>query len=543
MPDTHTAMLARGDSGSYGKALDIAGRDMPASLSAEVATLCAMFDRAVAATPDRVAVRHLGVALTYREMGRAVAALAERVAAMVAPGEVVALVLPNSIEFHVAYFAALKALATPALLNPSYPAVQLSPLLLEANARAVLCSPATREMVAGLADDLNIPSVVCLGQETIRDLVAQAEAPFELRTAAPMDPGALLFSGGTTGLPKALEHTHGRLATAVRCCQHIWPTRPDGEVFLPIAPFTHIYGFLTGVLVPLSACSETVIPERFQPEHIVELLAHHRVTFFGGGPPAIYAGVLAARNLGSADLSALRMCPAGGAPFPVELMERWRRATGLEIYEGYGMTEMTPISGTSAASGVRPGSVGKPVPGADVQVVDRQNGLRVLPPGQKGELRVRGPHMMTGYRNQPEETAQTIRDGFIYTGDIGYLDEDGFLFIIDRKKDVVFVKGFNVFPREVEEAIHTHQSVGMVGVVGVPDARTGGERLVAFVAPRTGEKVDAAEISAHCASRLVGYKCPTEVRVVGQLPITGAKKLDRMALRRAACGEQELAAG
>ena len=187
--------------------------------------------------------------------------------------------------------------------------------------------------------------------------------------------------------------------------------------------------------------------------------------------------MLAARNLGSADLSALRMCPAGGAPFPVELMERWRHATGLEIYEGYGMSEMAPISAATAQSGVRPGSVGKPIPGSDVQVVDLETGLRVLPPGEKGELRVRGPHMMTGYRNRPEETAQTIRDGFIYTGDIGHVDEDGFVFITDRKKDVVFVTGFNVFPREVEELIHTHRSVGVAGVVGVPDARTGGERL------------------------------------------------------------------
>jgi long-chain acyl-CoA synthetase len=519
--------------------LSLHGRE---ARNAPVATLCAMFDHAVATAPDKVALRHLDVALTYREVGRAVAALAQRLAPIVSPGEVVALVLPNSTEFHIAYFAALKVLAAPALLNPSYPAAQLSPLLREAGPSAVVCAPATRDMVAGLADDLGIPGVVCLGQDVaIRELVAQAEAPLGLRTATPTDPGALLFSGGTTGLPKTVEQTHGRLVTAVRCDQHMWPTHTDGEVFLPIAPFTHIYGFLTGVLAPLSACGETVIPDRFQPEHIVELLAHHRVTFFGGGPPAIYAGVLAARNLRGADLSALRVCPGAGAPFPVELMERWRRATGLEIYEAYGMSEMAPISGTTAVSGVRPGSVGKPVPGADVQVVDLQTGLRVLAPGQKGEIRVRGPHMMTGYRKQPEETAQTIRDGFIYTGDIGYLDEDGFLFITDRKKDVVFVKGFNVFPREVEEAIHTHQSVGMVGVVGVPDPRTGGERLVAFVVPRTDQKVDAVEISAHCASRLVGYKCPTEVRVVGQLPLTRAQKLDRIALRRAACGEQELA--
>ena len=217
----------------------------------------------------------------------------------------------------------------------------------------------------------------------VRDLVAEPETPVGLRTATPADLGVLLFSGGTTGSPKAVEHTHGRLVIGVRGVEHMWPTQTNREVFLPIAPFTHIYGFMEGVLVPVSARRETVIPERFQPEHIVELLARCRVTFFGGGPPAIYAGVLTAKNLGSADLSALRVCPAGGAPFPLALMERWRRATGLEIYEGYGMSEMAPISGTTALSGVRPGSVGKPVSGSEVQVVDLDTGLRVLPPGER----------------------------------------------------------------------------------------------------------------------------------------------------------------
>jgi len=503
-------------------------------LAAPVSTLCDIFDQAVASAPRTVALRHLGVALTYHEMGRAVAALARRLSSTVVPGEVIALVLPNSIEFQIAYFAALKALAAPALLDPLYPAAQLGPLLRDAAPRAVLCAPATRDIVTRLAYELGIPKVVCLGRDVVaRDLVAEPTKPMSLRTATATDLGALFFSGGTTGIPKAVEHTHGRLVFAVGSMEHIFPKRPDEEVLLPVTPFTHIYGFLTGVLLPLSACGETIIPERFQPELIVELLERHRVTFFGGGPPAIYAGVLAAGNLGSADLSTLRECPAGAAPFPVELMERWRLATGLEIREGYGMSEIAPISGPTALSGLRPGSVGQPVPGTDVQVVDLETGLRVLPLGERGELRVRGPHMMTGYRNQPEETAQTIRNGFIYTGDIGYLDEDGFVFITDRKKDVVFVKGFNVFPREVEEVLYTHPKVGMAGVVGAPDPRSGGERLIAFVVPRNGELIDEDEISKHCASRLVSYKCPTEVRLVAQLPMTGAHKLDRIALRRA----------
>jgi long-chain acyl-CoA synthetase len=320
---------------------------------------------------------------------------------------------------------------------------------------------------------------------------------------------------------------------ATRCMEYNWPTRTSGEVWLPIAPFTHIYGFLQGVLGPVSARATAVIPERFKPEHVVELMAEHRVTVFGGGPPAIYAGVLAAPGLAGADLSALRVCPAGGAPMPVELHERWRRATGLEVHEGYGMTEMAPISGTTELTGVRPGSVGKAMPCNEVQVVDLETGTRALPPGERGEVRVRGPHMMKGYRNRPDETAQVVRDGFIHTGDIGHLDADGFLFITDRKKDVVLVKGFNVFPREVEEALYAHPGVAAAGVVGVPDARTGGERLVAYVVPRadSGGALTEAGIAAHLAERLVGYKCPDDIRIVEALPMTGAQKLDRIALR------------
>jgi len=500
----------------------------------DCATVCGMFDHAVATAPEAVALRHKDARLTYREEGRAVAALARRLTAVVAPGEVVALLLPNSIAFRVAYFAALQALTAPALLNPLYPAPQLEPLLREVSPRAVICTPAARETVLGLADPLGIPAVICLeGDLSVERLAAEHEGPLERPAPRPEDIGALLFSGGTTGVPKAVEHTHARLVIAVRCVEYNWPTRMSGEVWLPIAPFTHVYGFLQGVLSPVSARAEVVIPERFQPEHVVELMARHRVTVFGGGPPAIYAGVLAASNLPGADLSALRVCPAGGAPMPVELLERWRATIGRAIHEGYGMTEIAPISGTTELTGVRPGSVGKPMPCNEVQVVDLETGTHVLPPGERGEVRVRGPHMMTGYRNRPEDTAQTLRDGYIHTGDIGHLDPDGFLFITDRKKDVVLVKGFNVFPREVEEVIHAHPRVGAVGVVGVPDARSG-ERLVAYVVPRAGEPLSEAEIAAYVAERLVAYKCPGLIRLVEELPTTGAQKLDRVALRRKA---------
>jgi long-chain acyl-CoA synthetase len=244
--------------------------------------------------------------------------------------------------------------------------------------------------------------------------------------------------------------------------------------------------------------------------------------------------------LAAADLSSLRVCPAGGAPFPVELMQRWRRATGCVIHEAYGMTETAPISGTNALTGVRPGSVGKPVPCNEMQLVDIETGTIVLPPGERGEVRVRGPHMMPGYRNAPEETERTLREGFLHTGDIGHLDAGGFLFITGRRKAMVFVKGFNVFPREVEEVIHTHPKVAAAGEVGVPDLRTGGDKLVAFVTPRQDEILAVEEITAHCAARLAAYKCPAEVRIVAQLPMTSAQKLDRLRLARVARNEAVL---
>ena len=515
--------------------LPLHGAGMP---KPPAATVWEMLGHTVASVPDWPALRHRDTALTWGEVGRAATALAARLAASVAPGGVVAVVLPNSIEFQVAYFAALRARTAPALLNPVYPAPQLEKLLAEVAPRAVLCAPATRAAVTALAATLGIPEVICLGEEvTLADLLAAPAAPASLPPVpAPGDIAAILFSGGTTGLSKAVLHAHGRLVAATRCMDYSWPTRTEGEVFLPVAPFTHIYGFVQGVLHPVAARGESVIPERFQPEHIVDLLSRHRVTFFGGGPPAIYGGILAAQNLAGADLSALRVSPAGGAPFPVELMDRWRALTGQDIHEGYGMTEFAPISGTTSLTGLRPGSVGKAMPCNEVEIVDLDTGTRVLPPGERGEVRARGPHMMLGYWNRPEETARIVRDGFIYTGDIGHLDADGFLFITDRRKDVVLVKGFNVFPREVEEAIYTHPAVAAAGVVGAPDPRSG-ERLVAFIVPRAGADLEPAEIAAQCAARLAPYQCPADIRIVAALPVTGAQKLDRIALRRLAAGE------
>ncbi len=492
-------------------------------------TLIDLWAHAQEAAPDAVAIDDPLGRVTYREVWSAAHTLAGEMLRSGCAGRAVAILLPNGADLHIAYLAALLARATPALVNQAYPAAQVESLLRLARARLVLvpppAGPELARVVAELPDaglrEFRRPPVIATGP------TPRFEPP------GLDDPAVLLFTGGTTGLSKGVVHSHGRLADAVRAMEFMWPTRARGEVWLPVAPMSHVYGFLMGVTNPVWGCGKLVVPPRFQPDLIVEMLGRHRVTVFGGGPAPIYAALLAARNFGSTDLSALAVCPSGGAPTPVEIIERWKRATGLQITEGYGMTEMAPIAGSSDFHGQRNGSVGRPLPPCQVQVVDTATGTQVLPPGEPGEIRITSPWAMTGYLDNPEETARTLRDGFIYTGDIGHFDEDGFLFITDRKKDMVLVKGFNVFPRVVEEAMVTHPRVRAAGIVGAPDDRTG-ERLVAFVAadPSLAEE----ELRDHLAHRLAAYMIPAEIRLLDELPMTPAAKLDRMALRRMAQG-------
>ena len=491
-------------------------------------TLIDLWTTAAATAPDDPAIEDATGRLTYREMLARAAGFAAALEALGCAGRAVVILLPNGVDFHVAYLATLLARATPAPVNPGYPPAQVRALLALARPRVVLVPPAA---VAGF--DLvahELPDTELIGFARTDHAPATPRIP----EADLQAPGVMLFTGGTTGISKAVLHTQGMIANAVRAVEFCWPSKARGDVWLPVAPMSHIYGFLTGVLAPVYSAGLIVVPPRFQPDLIVDLLGRHRVTIFGGGPAPIYSGLLAAENFDSTDLSALQVCPSGGAPTPVELIERWKRKTGLPILEGYGMTEMAPIATCNDYLGVRNGSVGRPIPCNRVEIVDADRGTTVLPPGQAGEIRITGPFAMRGYLGNPEETRAALRDGWIYTGDIGHLDEDGFLFITDRKKDMAIVKGFNVFPRVIEEVALTHPALRAVGVVGAPDARTG-ERLVLFAV--TGAPVTDAELRAHLAERIAAYMIPAVIHFVDALPLTPAAKLDRLALRRIAAEE------
>lgn len=481
-----------------------------------VETVAQAFLAAVHKSPDAIYCKSAEDGFSYSEAAGAIQTLTNELRPLV-QGQPVALILPNSKAFLIAYFAILFAGGKPALINHGHPEVTINKLLADLNAVVVISdrnfdSVTSRPLSDALLEDLRNP----VDLETLRD------------TGSASDIAAILYSGGTTGLPKQVPHTNAAIIETMERGDWGWRTRND-ETWLPVAPFTHIYGFLMGLTNPLIRAGAVVIPDRFQPDLIVDMLVDEKVTIFGGGPPAIYQAVMASEKFNDAKFPLLRICPGGGAPFPLDVHRRWEAATGLKIYEGYGMTEIAPITINTELAGVKLGSAGKAVPDTVVEIVDLETGTNVLVNGQAGEIRVKGPHMMTGYTCSPAETNLTMKHGFVYTGDIGTIDGAGFLTITDRKKNVIFVSGFNVFPREVEELLLTHPAVSGACVVGQTHERSG-EVPVAFVTLRS--VADEDEISAFCGDNLIAYKLPARVIIVEEMPLTPAGKVDRIALEK-----------
>ncbi len=481
-----------------------------------VETVAGSFLAALQHAPDAIYCKSDAGTLTYAQAAGAIQTLAQELRAEV-QGKPVALILPNSKAFLIGYFATLFAGGTPALINHGHPEATLTKLLGDLNAAVTLSD---RDHVGNTTRILN--------DELVDELVKPVDRSALVDPTTASDIAAILYSGGTTGLPKQVPHSNAAIVATMERGDWGWRTR-EGEIWLPVAPFTHIYGFLMGLTNPIIRAGAVVIPERFQPDLIVDMLVNEGVSIFGGGPPAIYQAVMASSKFADARFAQLRICPGGGAPFPLDVHRRWQEATGLKIYEGYGMTEIAPISINTEAHGVKPGSAGKAVPDTVIEIVDLETGDTVLAEGEAGEIRVKGPHMMTGYTGNAEETSIAIRHGYVYTGDIGTLDDEGFLTITDRKKNVIFVNGFNVFPREVEELLLTHPAVSGSCVVGRVDGRKG-EVPVAFVTVRSD--VHADDIATFCRDNLIAYKLPAEVIVLPEMPLTPAGKVDRIALQK-----------
>ncbi|MCZ7562745.1 MAG: AMP-binding protein [Burkholderiales bacterium] len=273
-----------------------------------------------------------------------------------------------------------------------------------------------------------------------------------------------------------------------------------------------------------------VILPRYKPDLVLEAIGAERITRLPAGP-TVFIGLLAHERFARTDFSSLRTAYSGSAPLPEETLKRWQAATGTPILEGFGQTEAGPVLTYVREGGVlKPGSVGPVLPLTEIEIVDVETGTRVLPAGELGEIRARGPQIMRGYRNRPRETAEALRGGWLYTGDIGELDADGYLYIRDRKKDMAIVGGYNVYPREVDEVLFAHPAVKEAAAAGVPDPYYG-ESIRAYVVLKEGATATVEDILAHCASNLARYKVPSRIHLVAELPRTTVGKIDRRALK------------
>lgn len=496
-------------------------------------SIVAMLEHTCADFPDHVALVMGNERLTYRQLRSATIALAHDLRGAGAQGGRVATVLANSMLAAVLPYAIAASGAQHVPLNPLYTARELQYMLDDSKPRLLIVSDDLMARLTTLADAMPGCTMMAASQYAQR-----LGRPMPSGTAHSLsdwlpEPEAmaiLQYTGGSSGFPKGVNLSHRAISTNVSQREGLLPVPRATERVLCVMPLFHSYAMAMGLFLCGYSANTLVILPRYQPQLLLEAIENDGITIFPGSP-TIFTGLMAHAAFAATDWRRVHTCYSGSAALPAHTLDAWRSATGALIYEGYGQTEAGPVLTFNPAWGpVKAGSVGIAVAATEVQVVDIASGTTPLGIGERGEIRARGPQVMAGYLNRPAETAESLRDGWLYTGDIGEFDGDGYLYIRDRKKDLVIVGGFNVYPREIEEVLFTHPDVVDAAVVGQSDAYRG-EVLRAFVVLRDGAVFDAATMLDFCRDNLARYKLPSRIEQLGAMPKTTVNKTDKKALK------------
>jgi long-chain acyl-CoA synthetase len=496
--------------------------------------LAMMLREAARTRPDKAAVLFDGRGLTYAELDAASDRFAVGLlAGGLAPGDTVALQLPNVPQFVVAYFGILKAGCVVVPMNVLFKAGEAAYVLRDCEARMFVTWAGVADEAAKGAADAGVQHVVVLdtpgvphtsiGRPFEKLLDVTVPGPPPLHQSDPGDTAVIVYTAGTTGRPKGAELSHFQLFMNADTPGRLFGVRDD-DVVIVVLPLFHVFGLSSILDVCVRFGATMSLVPRFEAGRVLEVIQRDRVTVFEG-VPTMYIALLNHPDRDSYDTSSLRVGVSGGAPIPAEVIDEVERTFGIVVLEGYGLSETASTTTFNvSAEERRIYSVGKPIYGVEVQVWDAEG--RVLPPGreQVGELVVRGVNVMRGYHGHPEATAEAMAGGWFHTGDLGYVDEDGFFFVVDRKKDLIIRGGYNVYPREVEDVLYTHPAVAEAAVIGVPDERLGQE-IKAVVALRPGGKADEDELIAYVRERVASYKYPRAVEFREHLPMNAAGKI------------------
>jgi len=492
--------------------------------------------------PDRTALIFVADQVTYREMMENIDRMATAFNSMgLNKGDRIALMLPNCFAFVYSFYAAMKLGLVVAQLNPLLTARELSFIVRDSDAKVLIAADAVFQTIEQAMLDQDIENLVVVpltGQDIgvdamlFDDILQQHEPnPPKVEIDPKKDLAVLQYTGGTTGFPKGVMLTHFNLIANAEMTLEVmreWLKKFGGrEIFcMGLLPFFHSYGMTCCLTTALTIPSGLILVPQFNADLIFYLIQQYQPAIFPGVPTAFMALMnhpeVENHNLGSIDI-----CISGAAALPVEVLEQFEQKTGASILEGYGLSEASPITHCNPLLGVRkPGSIGMPYPDTDCKIVDPEKGDQELPAGEEGELIIKGPQVMNGYWNRPNDTAVALRDGWLYTGDIARMDEDGYFYIVDRKKDMIIYGGNNIYPREVEEILYEHPKVAEAVCIGVPE-KYFGEVVKAFIVLKDGVEATPEEIIEFCRPRLIKYKVPRQVEFRSELPKTMVGKFLR----------------
>ncbi|ABZ82700.1 long-chain-fatty-acid-coa ligase [Heliomicrobium modesticaldum Ice1] len=528
--------------------------EVPHRLTYSRETVPEMLKSTVDAFPHHGAISYLGVRITYQQLWTDVTRFADALVRMgLCPGDAVCIMLPNCPQAVIAFYGILHAGAVVVMANPLYVERELQYQLQDSGAKIIVALDQLQERVMGAIEKTKIEQVIFTGAH---DYLTTAQSPACSSTSPVIgdtrlhrwldvlgaerekvdfssrrtdDVALIQYTGGTTGTPKGVMLTHGNInANTQQIRAWFYRFEPGKERVLCVLPFFHVYGLTMGMHLGVAIGAELILLPRFDSDRILEIIAKERPTMFPG-TPTMYIALINHPKVRQYNLSSIKGCISGAAGLPVEVQQRFEELTGGRVVEGYGLTEASPVTHCIPLWHKRKaGSIGLPLPDTEAKIVDPETAA-VIAGGEVGELVVKGPQVMKGYWNRPDETSAVLRDGWLFTGDLAYMDEDGFFHIVGRKKDIIIAGGYNIYPREVEEVLFEHPGIQEAVVVGVPDPYRG-ETVKAYIVRKAGIDVSVAEIEQFCRSNLASYKVPRAIEFRTALPKTLSGKILRRQL-------------
>lgn len=475
-------------------------------------------------------------AMTYGELEEKSNCFAGALQQMIKKGDRVAILLPNCLEMAIAFFGMLKAGGVIIPLNPRFTPEELQHVLADSETKIIICFEQMYPIIGQIKEGVMIEKIITVSMGPPSDTgisfqKLMAESPtYEEIEILPDDIAVIQYTAGTTGLPKGVMITHKNIVSNVlQLNAFCWPMGKEKETFVVAVPPFHVAGLVNMISWGIYIGAKLILLPKFDPVETMEIITQYGSSFFFG-VPAIYAAILGAmQKIGKQyKFDSLKFCAIGTAPCPLPLFQNLDKIFPA-LTEGYGLTESTGVCFANPIGGLKKAkSVGIPFPGVNVKIVDVSSGKK-LNPGERGEILIKGPNIALGYWKHPKETKKTFRAGWLHTGDIGCIDEDGYLFVIDRIKDVINVRGEKVSSVEIEQVLEFHPAIAEAAAIGVPD-KFWGEKIIAFVALKEPQSIES--ILAHCQEKLTDYKVPREIRIVESLPRSGVGKILKRKLRK-----------